>query len=122
LQVRLLSGAPVYDFCTAQLDFSARDYSGLIPANLITLPRFSVSSAISSVKSAGRKPVGRGVRAMSSKAFGGALSFPSVGMLRPRLRPLGITLDGLDDLIKRRAQRYRRALQFRQEQSALDGR
>jgi hypothetical protein len=42
-------------------------------------------------------------------------------MLRPRLRPFGITLDGLDDLIERCAQRHRRALQFRQKQSPLDG-
>ena len=65
--------------------------------------------------------VGQEASLPSAKVLGGALSFPSVGMLRPRLRPLGITLDGLDDLIKRCAQRHRRALQFRQKQSPLDG-
>src|SRR6516165_2733067 len=38
---------------TGFMEFPGRDYSGLIPANLTTLPHFSVSSTISLLKSAG---------------------------------------------------------------------
>jgi hypothetical protein len=85
-QQRSLAGQPRRDSPNETLSNASRDHSGLMPANLITLAHFSISSATSLPKSVGEPvstvPPRSAIRAfMLGSARAALISLLSVSMI-----------------------------------------
>src|SRR5262249_2087968 len=68
------------------------DHSGLMPANLITLPHFSISSAMSFAKSAGDPPRAVPPRSVSRALFLGSLRAALISLLSLSIISTGVRL------------------------------